>query len=147
MAGKSTTIQLATADMVFLERRGARSLRGGGTFSRSMVLHRALQGLRSVLDQSDPRATRGFPQPFHEAVIELLRFPWDLHPLEIQHLDSLLAHSQGFAGVLSDKQIDPGEFLSAIAALSFAEKFALVDHAVLAHGPAAAAAHPEEPWR
>jgi hypothetical protein len=143
MAGKGTNVQLGTADIVFLERRGARSHRGGSEFSRSSVLHRVIQGQRALLEAADPRP-RLAPAAC-EAAVALLPAGWTLKPLEIQHLEEVLEHAADFAQVVVKAGLEVRAFLDAVAALSFAEKFALVDLAIQAHAPAAASAKPEEP--
>jgi hypothetical protein len=142
MVVKGINLQLGPADVVFLERRGARSHRGGGEFSRSAVLHRAIQGLRTVLENADPRPR--LSPAVYAAAIELLPTAWTLKPLEIQHLGEVIQGTPEFASVLSRSKLEAKAFVAAIAALSFAEKFALVDLAVQTHAPAAAGAHPAE---
>jgi DNA-binding GntR family transcriptional regulator len=144
MAGKGTTVQIATADMVFLSRRGARSHRGGGTFSRSVVLHRSLQALRDVLDRSDPRLTRGMSQEMHRLIARLLPEPWALKVFEVEQMSTLLARVPAFAAAAADAGVDPDALLTLVSQLNFSEKMALVDHALQEQAPAAAAAMPEE---
>jgi hypothetical protein len=142
MATKGINLQLGPADVVFLERRGARSHRGGGEFSRSAVLHRAVQGLRAVLEHADPRPH--LPAAMFAAAVELLPTAWTLKPLEIQHLGEVMARMPGFSSILAKAGVEQQAFLEAISALGFAEKFALVDLAVQAHAPAAAGLRPAE---
>jgi hypothetical protein len=144
MAGKGTTVQIAAADMVFLSRRGARSHRGGGTFSRSVVLHRSLQALRDILDRSDPRQTRGMPEAMHRLVVRLLPEPWALKVFEVEQMSTLLARTPGFEAAAAAAEVDPAELLTLISELSFGEKMCLVDGALQEQAPAAAAAIPEE---
>jgi hypothetical protein len=145
MAGKGTTVQITAADLAFLERRGARSHRGGGTFSRSVVLHRTLQMLRDCLDQFDPRKTRGMPDEMHRLVVQELPEPWTLKSFEVEHLALILERAPGFAAAAAAARVDPAAVLATVAAMSYAEKLALVDHALQEQAPAAAAASPEEP--
>jgi hypothetical protein len=142
MAVKGINLQLGPADVVFLERRGARSHRGGGEFSRSAVLHRAIQNLRALLEDADPRPR--LPAAVFAAAVELLPTAWNLKPLEIKHLEEVLARAPEFPSVLRSGGLEARAFLDAIAALGFPEKFALVDLAVQAHAPAAAGVRPEE---
>jgi hypothetical protein len=142
MAVKGINLQLGPSDVVFLEKRGARSHRGGNEFSRSAVLHRVIQGLRAVLENSDPRPR--LPGKLFQAAVELLPTGWTLKPLEIQHLEEVLERAPDFAKVLGDAQVKAPAFVEAISALSFAEKFALVDLAIQTHAPAAAAARPAD---
>jgi hypothetical protein len=145
MAGKGTTIQIAPTDVGFLEKRGARSHRGGGEFSRSAVLHRSLQVLRNILDYSDPRKTRGFAPELHELAIQLLRSPWNLTSFEVEHLPTILERAPDFAAATAEAGVEAGSFLAEISSFTFPEKVALVDHAIQMHAPAASAAAPEEP--
>ena len=144
MVGSGTTLQIAAPDVAFLARRGARSHRGGGTFSRSVVLHRALQMFRDCLEHSDPRRTRDMPEPMHRLLTELIPAPWDLKAFEIDHLALLLERAPGFAAAAQAAAIDPAALLATLAPLTFAEKLALVDHAIQLQSPAASAASPEE---
>jgi hypothetical protein len=143
MAGKGTNVQLGTADLVFLERRGARSHRGGSVFSRASVLSRLIQGHRALLEHADPRPR--LPPGVFEAAVALLPAGWTLKPLEIEQLEKVLARAGEMAEVAARAKLDPRAIVDAVAALSFAEKFALVDLAIQSHAPAAAAARPEEP--
>lgn len=143
MAAKGTNIQLGTADIVFLERRGARSHRGGSEFSRSSVLHRLIEGMRALVEDADPRPR--LTPAVYQAVVTLLPAGWTLKPLEIHHLEEVLARAPELAEVAAQAGLEPPALLAAVAALSFAEKYALVDLAIQAHAPAAAAARPEEP--
>ncbi|HVT14721.1 MAG TPA: hypothetical protein VHQ90_00890 [Thermoanaerobaculia bacterium] len=133
MAGIGTTIQIAPDDVEFLARRGARPHRGGGHFSRSAVLQRALRTLRLLLEHSDPRTTRGLPEEMHAVALALIPLPCDLTGFELRRLADILAESPDFPAHTGRAGIDPQDFLAAIAALSFPEKVALVDQALQAH--------------
>ncbi len=145
MAGKGTTVQITPADVRFLEKRGARSHRGGGPFSRSVALHRALQMLGDVLDHSDPRRTRALPEAMHQAIVRVLPEPWNLKAFEVEHLATILERAPGFAAGAITAGVEPTALLATVTALSFPEKLALLDHALQEQGPAAAAATPDEP--
>ncbi len=145
MAGKGITIQIAAPDVAFLSRRGARSHRGGGTFSRSVVLHRSLQALRDILAQSDPRKTRGMAEAMHHLIKQQLPNPWTLTSFEVDQMATLLARAPGFAAAAAAAGIEPEALCTFVAQLSFSEKMSLVDHALQEQAPAAAAAIPEDP--
>jgi hypothetical protein len=142
---KGWTAQLRPDDLRFLERRGAVSHRGKGTFNRSAVLHRELQLLRALLRRYDPLASAALPEPMHDLVVRLLPEPWSLKPLEVDHMAELLAAAPTFAADCAAADVDPAAFLAAITALSFVEKAALLDHALQYQAPAAAAATRERP--
>jgi hypothetical protein len=140
MPGKGTNIQLSPADLVFLEARGARSKRGGSPFSRQSVRHRLIQGHRSLLEHADPRPR--LPPAIFEVALALLTAGWTLNPFEIELLEVVLSRAAELANVAAQAGVEPRTLLAAIAALSFPEKFALVDLAIQAHAPAAPAARP-----
>jgi hypothetical protein len=142
MPSKSSNLQVETADVSFLELRGARSHRGHGDFSRSAVLHRQLRGLRALLEHADPRPR--LPPAVYQAAIDLLPAAWELSAFEIELLDQILARAPGYAALLAERGVEEPAFHAAIAALSFFEKYALTDLAVQAHAPAASEARPEE---
>lgn len=134
-------IQVTLAARLFLERRGARSHRGGSVFSRSSVLNRQLELLKAMLEAADPRPL--LARPVHEAAVTLLARAWTLKPLEVAHLEEILAKVEGLDTVLAAADIERQEFLAAIAGLTFWEKCALVDLAVQSHAPGAALEAPE----
>jgi hypothetical protein len=140
MAGKQTTIQIGRGDVVFLERRGARSHRGGDTFSRSATLQRSLATLRAVLEHCDPLRNGRISPAQRDFVVRLLPAPWAMTPFEVEHLVSYLARPRGYEEALRAAALDPVELHTALAALTFSEKMALVDQAVQAQAPAAAKA-------
>ena len=145
MAGKGSTIQITAAHVKFLQQRGAHSHRGGGTFSRSVVMGRMFEALRLYQEATDPRRTRGLPEAMHELLVRLVPEPWALRPYEIETLEGLLQRSPGFAEAVTAAGSDPAALLAAVAEMSLAEKLTLVDHAVQAQAPAAAGTSPEEP--
>jgi hypothetical protein len=142
MAGKATNVQVGSSDLRYLERRGARSHRGGSLFSRSSVLSRALRNLAAVLEEADPRPR--LPPAVYETAIGLLREGWLLVPMEVSHLDEVLAKAEGFNQSLGAAGIETKVFLDAILALPFVAKCALVDQAIQVHAPGAAVDEAEE---
>jgi hypothetical protein len=142
---KGSTAQIAPADLIFLERRGAIADRRKGTFNRSAVLHRELQLLRELLRRNDPRTTAGMPEAMHQLAVRLLPEPWSLKPFEIDQMAALLESAPGFAAAVAAAGVDRAAFLAAVAALSFGEKVALLDHALQEQAPAAAQAARQEP--
>jgi hypothetical protein len=146
MMGKGGTAQLEPEDLVFLEKRGAVARRGRGTFSRSAVLRRELQLLRALLRHYDPLKAAGLPREVHDLAVRLLPEPWTLtKPVELRNLADLLAHVPELEAELAAAGLEREAFLAAIAGLGFAEKVALLDHALLLQAPDAAAAEQEEP--
>jgi hypothetical protein len=137
---KGHTAQITADDLLFLQARGAISDRSRGQFNRSAVLHRELQLLREILHRSDPRTSARLPHEMHQLAVRLLPEPWSLKPFEIDHMAALLQSTPGFAAAVEAAGVDPAAFLAAIAALDFAEKVALVGHALEEQAPAAAAA-------
>jgi hypothetical protein len=144
MAGKGTTVQIAASDVAFLARRGARSHRGGGTFSRSTVLHRSLVMLRDVLERCDPRQTRAMPEAMHQVIVRVLPEPWALKVFEVDQMPALVAQAPGFAAAAAAAGVEVEALLALVGALNFGERMALVDQALQAQAPAAAAATPED---
>jgi hypothetical protein len=141
MAGKGTNVQLDPGDLAFLEGRGARSQRGGSVFSRASVLNRCIQGHRALLHHADPRPR--LPPPVFDAAVALLTAGWTLKPLEIEHLEVVLSRTAGLAEAAAKAGVEARALLDAVAALSFPEKFALVDLAIQVHASAAAAVQPD----
>ena len=137
MAGKGTNVQLQPSMLLELERRGARSARGGTTFSRSAVLRRALDTWRALLDDADPR--RQLEPRIYQAALALLPCGWLLTPFEIRFLPEVLAREAAFPSVLEQAGLAADPFLAAIAGLPYPQKAALVDHAIQLHAPAASA--------
>jgi hypothetical protein len=143
MPAKATTVQLNKADLAFVERRGGRSHRGGGTFSRATVLHRALQALRMLVDNCDPRRTRGLSPAGWEVAIRKLPRPWHLSRLEVEHVGTILDRVAGMREELAAAGVDAEAFLEQVGKLNFAESVALVDAAICQQGPAAL--EPDDP--
>jgi hypothetical protein len=144
MAGKGTTVQVTGGDVAFLARRGARSHRGGGTFSRSTVLHRSLVMLRDLLERSDPRRTRAMPEAMHQVIVRLLPEPWALKAFEVDQMPALLAQAPNFAATAAAAGVETEALLALVGSLNFTERMALVDQAQQARAPRAAAATPED---
>ncbi len=95
MAGSTVTLQISAAHAEYLGRRGGRSHRGRGTFSRSVVLGRVLESHRLYQEFTDPRLTRGMPEELHALVTRLLPEPWALRRFEIQKLEDVLELTPG----------------------------------------------------
>jgi hypothetical protein len=74
--------------------------------------------------------------------VALLTAGWSLKPLEIEHLETVLARADGLADSAAQAGVEPPALLAAVAALTFSEKFVLVDLAIQTHAPAAAAVQP-----
>jgi hypothetical protein len=136
----TTTVQIGTADTRFLAGYGARSQRGGGEFSRSLVLHRLLDGLRCILERSDPRSTHGLSREGCEVLVRTLRHPWRLSPFEIDHIHDPGLHGPELEPGLAEAGVEPKRFLAEVAALPFAGKAFLADAAASLQAPAASAA-------
>ncbi|HEV3076941.1 MAG TPA: hypothetical protein VHB47_21140 [Thermoanaerobaculia bacterium] len=147
MAGSTISLQISAAQAQYLERRGGRSHRGRGTFSRSVVLGRVLESHRLYQEFTDPRLTRGMPEELHTLVIRLLPEPWALRRLEIQKLEDVLELTPGFAAAVRGAGVDPAVLLAVVAAATPAEKLTLVDHAIQHQAPAAAAGSPDREAR
>jgi hypothetical protein len=131
-------------DVTFIDSRGGRSHRGGGEFSRSAAVHRLLNTLGTLLDHGDPLRHRRIGPAEHRLVTHHLSEPWAMTPFEIQHLESHLESASGFGEAARVAGIDPEDILATLAELNFYEKMALVDQAMQAQAPAAAAAVPED---
>jgi hypothetical protein len=69
----------------------------------------------------------------------------DHQAVEIDYLADSIEHAPGFAAEVAAAGLEPAAFLAAIAALSFVEKVALLEHAREHQAPAAAAATREGP--
>jgi hypothetical protein len=139
VAAKGTNVQLGSSELGFIERRGARSHRGGSAFSRSAVLSRALIMLNALLEDADPKPR--LPPAVKEVAIGALTTPWTLKPLEVRHLEDVLAAAGAeLDRLLQGASLERGVVLETVAGLSFAEKCALVDLAIQAHAPGAAMA-------
>jgi hypothetical protein len=136
---KGTTVMMSAGDSAFLAERGARSHRGGGEFSRSVVLKRALASLRGMLAEYDPRQG-GMPEEMHGLVVRLLPQPWALSRFELQHLDRVLAGVTGFGEAARAVGLEPEEVIAAVAQLGFAERVVLADEATRVQAPAASQA-------
>ncbi len=139
MAGRTISLQISAAQGEYLARRGARSHRGRGTFSRSVVLGRVLESHRLYQEFTDPRQTRGMPEELHALVLRLLPEPWALRRFEIQRLEDVLELTPGFAAAVRGAGVDPAVLLAEVAAATPAEKLTLVDHSIQHQAPAAAA--------
>ncbi|MDP9120981.1 MAG: hypothetical protein M3O15_06370 [Acidobacteriota bacterium] len=141
MAIKSTTIHIDGVSIQFLEERGARASRGGGTFNRSQMLTRYLRLLRQILEQADP--ARQMPPELIAAAVGLLKEPWDLNKYSIEKLADYLRSQPGFAELGKRGE----QLVQAVDRLGFAERAALVDLAFKEHGPVASKAEAEAAGR
>jgi hypothetical protein len=138
------TTQLQPPDLRFLERRGAISHRGPGTFSRSAVLHREMQLFRALLVHYDPRRTSAMSEVMVQLVAELLPEPWRITPTAVGSLALRLQEAPDFAATVREAGVDPAELVSTVASLGYGEKAALLDLALQHQAPAAAQALEEE---
>jgi hypothetical protein len=145
MAGSGITLQLTAAHAKYLERRGGRSHRGNGPFSRSVVLGRVLESHHLYQEFTDPRQTRGMPEEVYALIIRLLPQPWTLRRFAIKNLEGVLEATPGFAAAVTAAGVDPAVVLAAVAEATPAEKLTLVDHAIQHQVPVAAAASPDAP--
>jgi hypothetical protein len=122
---RTTSIQIEAADVAFLERRGARSQRGGGEFSRSVVLHRAIRTLGRLLEECDPRRTRRMPEAEHAFLSRILPEPWALTAYEIDQLADRMGRTPGFRAAATEAGLDPDALLATLG-----EALALVERAL-----------------
>jgi hypothetical protein len=136
---RGITARIMPADCAFLEARGAVSLRGAHTFSRSAVLRREIDVLRALLDHYDPRRGTALPEPMLRLATRLLAEPWLIKPAAVEHLALRLQEAPGFAAQARAAGIDPAALVAAVAGLSFGEKAALLDLAVQEQAAGAAA--------
>ncbi|HVT60485.1 MAG TPA: hypothetical protein VHR45_19080 [Thermoanaerobaculia bacterium] len=141
-ATKTTTLALGPVAVAVIERRGGRSNRGGGDFSRSGVLQRTLQAYGAIVERCDPRKTAGLSEAMYRLAVGLLEAPWSLRPLEVDHMGELLDESAGLEAAARGAKIDRKEFVKKISALTFAEKMAIVDASTVEHAPRAAGGAP-----
>lgn len=142
--GKGTTAKVHPADLNFLERRGALSHRGARTFSRSAVLHRAMQQLRALLAHHDPRRRGTLSTEMAALAARLLPEPWLIKPASVEHLALRLQEAPSLAAESAAAGIDAAALVAAVAGLDLGEKFALLDLALQEQAPAAALAEEEE---
>lgn len=138
---KSTTMKVGAPVVIFLEDRGARPFRSGGTFNPTQVLHRAVEMLKAVLKHSDPRLKMS--EELMAAAFEVLDTPWNLRARDIEHLEDFVQRRPGFEKLGPQLQAD---LVSAVGTLTFAERASLVDLATLHHAPTAAKREVDAPW-
>ncbi|HVT60667.1 MAG TPA: hypothetical protein VHR45_19995 [Thermoanaerobaculia bacterium] len=141
---KTTTLAISRAAVAFIERRGGRSNRGGGEFSRAAVVQRTLMAYGALLQRCDPRKTSGLSEEMFRLAVALLEEPWSLRPLEVEHLGETLGQSAGLEAAAKEAKVDREEFVKTIEALGFAEKMAIVDASIQDQAPRAAGTIPEE---
>jgi hypothetical protein len=141
---KGTTAKVHPDDHTFLEERGALSHRGARTFSRSSVLHRSMQQLCAILAHYDPRRG-GMSAEMASLAARLLPEPWSIKPASVEHLALRIQEAPGFGAETAAAGVTAAALVAAIAGLSLVEKYALLDLALQAQAPAAAALEtPEE---
>jgi hypothetical protein len=138
-----TTAKVHPADALFLEKRGALSHRGARTFSRSAVLHREIEWLRALLAHCDPRRG-GLSAEMAALAARLLPEPWLIKPASVEHLALRLQEAPGLKAESVAAGVEPSALVAAVAALSAAEKIALLDLALLEQAPGAALAERDE---
>jgi len=122
-----TSINFASHHFEFLAKRGARSDRAHGMFSRSNVLRRKVDLFSAVLDRSNPLRTRDFPEPYVRLLGQLVPEPWTLSPDEIELFDRYIANRTELADLAKSAKIDSKDLVQRLAQLSFPERVALVD--------------------
>jgi hypothetical protein len=130
-----TTVTLPRVLMEFLGRFGARPDRGGGTFSRSNVLARHLDLYAGVVHNSDPRVTRGFPQPYYDLTLALLADPWSIRARDLPHLPQLLQALPEFEDLARRHGVDTAAYLRALGELAYSERLVLLARAEEQHAP------------
>jgi hypothetical protein len=130
-----TTVTLPRVLMEFLGRFGARPDRGGGTFSRSNVLARHLDLYAGVVHNSDPRATRGFPQPYYDLTLALLSDPWSIRARDLPHLPQLLQAMPEFQDLARRHGVDTAAYLRSLGELTYSERLVLLARAEEQHAP------------
>jgi hypothetical protein len=127
----------------FLKRLGARSDRGRSRWSLANVVREQFDLFLTSLDASDPRATRGFPEPFYELTIELLTEPWSINGTTIKILDAYMSTLPHLGTLLAEAGVEKKAFLAAITELSFTERLHLVEAAHVRHAPRAEPGSPD----
>jgi hypothetical protein len=119
----------------FLSSRGARADKGRSPWNRSHILRMQLDLWLASLDESDPRATRNFPQAYYDLTIKLLTEPWELNARMIKRLSAYVQTLLDLDDLLTEAGIDRGAYLAALEDLSFAERLHLVEAAQAHHAP------------
>ncbi|HEV3459839.1 MAG TPA: hypothetical protein VHG32_25110 [Thermoanaerobaculia bacterium] len=128
-----STISLAPRLRAQLAARGARTDKGGGPYSFTSQLARAVELFDSLLAKSDPRQTRDMPQGDYDLAIEALTDPLELGEFHIARLGDYLWERRAFRARAAELAIDPQEFRDRINAYPFAEKLHLVQAAQVRH--------------
>ncbi len=121
--------------LAHLESLGARPDRGGSPWNRSNVLRGQLELFLASLSESDPRATRSFPQEYYEVTLQVLTEPWLLNARVIRVLPSYVEAQPDLGSILAELGVDRAAYLKALGKLSFAEKLYLVEAAQMHHAP------------
>lgn len=122
-----TSINFAAHHFEFLERRGARSDRAHGIFSRSNVLRRKVDLFSAMLEKSNPLQTQDFPESYVLLLGQLLPEPWKLSPNEIELLDRFVANQPKLGDLAKSANIDREDLIRRLSQLTFTERVALVD--------------------
>ncbi len=126
---KVVVLTLSKYELLHLEQRGARADRGGGPQNRSRMIEERLVAVRAILAEADPRKNGRLSGAQYDFTLRVLqRTPRELSLASAAELDRLVSQ----ALVLDeDKQagLHLGDLLRALAALSLAEKAAMVDAA------------------
>ncbi|HVT60661.1 MAG TPA: hypothetical protein VHR45_19965 [Thermoanaerobaculia bacterium] len=141
---KTTTLASGRAVLAIIKRRGGRSSRGGGEFSRAAVAQRMVTAYGALIERSDPRQTSGLSEEMFRLAVGLLEQPGSLSPPEVGHLGEALGRSPGLEAAAREARVDREEFVKTIEALGFAEKMAIVDASIQDQAPRVAGAIPEE---
>ncbi len=136
---KGSTVRLNQDEEDHLAARGGLSLRGAHTFSRSAVLVRQLQLLEAILERHDPRRSGALPSAMADLVAGLLPKPWTIDPAAVEHLALRVQEAPDFASRVTAAGVEPAALVGAVGALAYCEKAALLDLALRAQAPAAAA--------
>jgi hypothetical protein len=98
------------------------------------MLRGQLDLLVAVVDESDPRLTRDFPQEYYDLTLELLTEPWSLNAQMIKKL-TVYVQALNLEELLEQHGIDQEPYLQALEKLTFAERLHLVEAAQAHHAP------------
>ena len=122
-----TSLNLDPQHVTFLEKRGARSDKGQGTFNRSRILRRKFDLLAELLERHDPVRAKKLPRPYFDLLRLLIPEPWELRPADLVALEVLVADRPEFAEATAAAGIDPKDLLRQLKQLTFAERAAVAD--------------------
>jgi hypothetical protein len=124
---------LSPETLTFLSARGGRPDRGRGPLNQSNVLRRHLDFYADCLENSDPRQTSAFPEPYYGLTLELLDNPWSIRAQDIETLDVYLVRLRTFPDVARRRGVDTSDYARAVAALSYTERLFVVNAAEIFH--------------